>query len=219
MSILLLHGFTGHPSDLAPLKLALESHGFTCHAPLLPGHGSRPEDLNKATMEHWLECARSYEADIIIGLSMGGLLATILATERPVSKLILLSPAFYLRSPGRFAACVSRFGLWRLVPMIRKMAGSDIADPVARSKSQALPVVPIKALLEFNRLRLRALLALPRITCPVYSFFGKQDHTVDIQKASALLKNPVIFERSAHILPIDYDQKELIAQCLKILEK
>jgi carboxylesterase len=219
MSILLLHGFTGHPSDLSPLKSALENHGFTCHAPLLPGHGNTPEDLNKATMEDWLECIRSSDFDVVIGLSMGGLLGTILAEERPLSKLVLLSPAFYLQKPGRLAIRLSKLGVWSFLPAIRKLIGSDILDPSARVKSQALSAIPLKALLEFERVRLRALQVLPQITCPVYSFFGNHDRTVDVQKSSALFKNPVIFKRSAHILPVDYDQKELIAQCLQILEK
>lgn len=215
----MLHGFTGRPSNLGPLKTALEAQGNICHVPQLPGHGGTPEDLANVKMEDWLDCARAYEFDVIIGLSMGGLLATVLAAERPVSKLILLSPAFYLQTRGRFGTFLAKLGLWRLMPTAKKKGGSDIVDPTERAKSQALPVVPLKALIEFDRLRLRALKALPGVTCPVYSFFGRQDHTVDVQKASALFKNPVIFERSAHVLPVDYDQKELITQCLRILEK
>lgn len=219
MSILLLHGFTGHPSDLEPLKTAFEAHGFTCNMPLLPGHGTKPEDLNSVKTTDWLDCARSYNSDIIVGLSMGGLLAVLLAAEKPKSKLILLSPAFALQPLGRFGVWAANLGLAHLLPCLPKAAGSDIAEPIARSHSQAYRQIPLKALLEFDHLRQLALLALPKVTCPIFSFFGAKDHTVDVAKASQFVLNPVIFEHSAHILPLDYDQKELTAQCLKILEK
>lgn len=219
MSILLLHGFTGHPSDLEPLKTAFETRGFSCVLPLLPGHGAKPEDLNRVKIADWLDCARAYDSDIIVGLSMGGLLASVIAAEQPKAKLILLSPAFFLQPLGRFLISASKLGLWRVLKSIPKAAGSDIADPVARAKSQAYREIPLKALLEFDRLRKQALKALPQITCPVFSFFGAHDHTVNVRKASSCVKNPVILKRSAHVLPLDYDQKELIAQCLGILEK
>ena len=219
MSILLLHGFTGHPSDLAPLKTAFEAHGWACQLPLLPGHGTRPQNLDSIRATDWIDCAKSYDSDVIVGLSMGALLAVILAAERPKSKLILLSPAFYLKPIGRLTAWACQKGLWRMIKSIPKTAGSDIADPVARAKSQAYHEISLKGLVEFDWLRKQAIQALPQVSCPMYSFFGAKDHTVDIVKSSALLKDSVIFERSAHILPLDYDQKELISQCLKILEK
>lgn len=218
MSVLLLHGFTGHPSDLEPLRTAFEARGISCYLPLLPGHGTNLDDLNRVQASDWLDAVRHYDSDIIVGMSMGGLLAVCMAAERPISKLILLSPAFFLQPFGRFGAWAAEHGLAHILSSFPKKAGSDIADPVARSKSQAYQEVPLKALVQFEQLRQSAIRVLPKVTCPVFSFFGAKDHTVDIKKASLLVKNPVIFERSAHVLPLDYDQKELISQCLKILE-
>ncbi|MEI6805822.1 MAG: alpha/beta fold hydrolase [Myxococcaceae bacterium] len=219
MSILLLHGFTGHPSDVEPLKKAFEAQGFVCDVPLLPGHGTKPKDLNSIKMADWIDCAQSYDSDMIVGLSMGGLLAILLAAQKPKSKLILLSPAFALQPLARLGILLARSGLTRFIETLPKPAGSDIADPAARARSQAYQEVPLKGLIEFDRVRQQALLALPKVTCPVFSFFGARDHTVDVDRSSKLVSNPVIFEHSAHILPLDYDQKELISQCLKILEK
>lgn len=219
MSILLLHGFSGHPDDLLPLEIALKQAGLSCKRPFLPGHGTHLEDLSATKAADWIKFAREQEADVVIGLSMGGLLGTILAAERPFKKLILLSPAFVLRPLGRLGVWASRLGLARVKHAFKKTVGSDIWDPVARAKSKAYPAIPLKALLEFDAIRQEALRALPHVQCPVFSFFGKHDHTVDVAAASKLVPNPVIFEHSAHILPLDYDQKELITQCLQILEK
>src|SRR3989338_6066436 len=101
MSILLLHGFTGHPSDLEPLDKAFTKHGLTCIRPTLPGHGTKSQDLNQVTVEDWLGATQNYDSDIIIGFSMGALLAILLASERPRKKLILISPALILKAVPR----------------------------------------------------------------------------------------------------------------------
>lgn len=219
MSVLLLHGFTGHPNDLKPLDEALTQHGFSCHRPTLPGHATSPADLNQATVESWLSSIRPDLSDVIIGLSMGALLAILLAAERPVSKLILISPAFILKPFPKLGVWGARLGLAHFLKTVPKTAGSDIEDPAGKAACKAYREVPLKALLQFDLVRQRAIQALPAVQCPIYSFFGAKDHTVDVPKSAVFVKNPVIFEHSAHILPLDYDQKELISQCLKILEK
>ena len=52
---LLLHGFTSTPAELRPLGEALHRAGYTVHAPLLPGHGTSPEDLLHITYCDWIE--------------------------------------------------------------------------------------------------------------------------------------------------------------------
>ncbi|MES2504548.1 MAG: alpha/beta fold hydrolase [Myxococcota bacterium] len=219
MSILLLHGFTGHRDDLLPLEIALEQAGHTCHRPNLPGHGTVPADMQGIRAVDWIASARSFDADVIIGLSMGALIGVILAAERPKAKLILLSPAFILQPFGRMGVWAAKQGLLKYFPTFKKYAGSDIEDPIARAASKAYPVVPSHSLPEFDALRMRAIKALPEVSCPIYTFFGAHDHTVDIKASSLFVNRPVILPRSAHILPVDYDHKELIKQCLQILEK
>ena len=44
IGILLVHGFTGSPASMRPWAEYLNQHGYTVTVPLLPGHGTRPED-------------------------------------------------------------------------------------------------------------------------------------------------------------------------------
>ena len=46
---LLLHGLTGAPSEVRPVGEALARAGFRAVGPLLPGHGTTPQDLEVVT--------------------------------------------------------------------------------------------------------------------------------------------------------------------------
>src|SRR5580658_6857521 len=98
---LLIHGYTGTPYDLRPLGDFLHKENFHVCAPLLKGHGQKPELLFKVSADDWflqvnniLDSFDKKKPVIIIGLSMGALIAC--AISKKVDALILCSPAFYL---------------------------------------------------------------------------------------------------------------------------
>ena len=53
VGVLLVHGFTGSPASMRPWGEFLNSKGYTVRVPLLPGHGTQPEDLNKVKWQEW----------------------------------------------------------------------------------------------------------------------------------------------------------------------
>jgi len=101
---LLLHSFTTSPSEVRPLGIYLRNLGYSGIAPLLPGHGSVPEDLGNTTWLDWYASARdslfylkdSYQSVFVIGVALGSVLATILAASHlriNITGLILISPS------------------------------------------------------------------------------------------------------------------------------
>ena len=80
IGVLLVHGFTGAPPSMRPWGEFLLSKGYTVRVPLLPGHGTRPEDLNKVKWQEWPakvqseleELFKACDQVFICGLSMGG---------------------------------------------------------------------------------------------------------------------------------------------------
>lgn len=98
---LLIHGFTSTPGELRPLGEYLNAAGFTIFGVLLPGHGTKPEDMMGVSHEQWYAAVvQGYEkikaeceSVVVIGHSLGGLLAIKLATNYPVDKLITLAAA------------------------------------------------------------------------------------------------------------------------------
>src|SRR6202034_3106811 len=87
VGVLLCHGFTGSPQSLRPWAQFLAEAGLTVSVPLLPGHGTSWQEMNRTTSDDWLATAGQALAELraqcdevfLMGLSMGGCLALRLA--------------------------------------------------------------------------------------------------------------------------------------------
>lgn len=99
--VLCIHGFTGGPYEVQPFAdYITEQTGWTVKVPTLPGHGEMLA-LKKMTADHWLmeaelalrELKKEADRIIIVGFSMGGLIALYLAMRYKIDKLVLLSAA------------------------------------------------------------------------------------------------------------------------------
>ena len=53
--VLLVHGLTATTAEVRPLAEDLHAAGYTVSGPLLPGHGTQPEDLNHVRWQDWLQ--------------------------------------------------------------------------------------------------------------------------------------------------------------------
>jgi pimeloyl-ACP methyl ester carboxylesterase len=101
--VLLIHGMWSTPATFDRLRLELEAAGHRTHAPALLFH-DRPACLPPAPalgelsitayVDHLVaEAGKLGEPPVILGHSMGGLLAQMVAQRIPHAGLILLSPA------------------------------------------------------------------------------------------------------------------------------
>src|SRR5438876_499776 len=110
---LLLHGLTGSPAEMRPVGEALARAGFRAVGPLLPGHGTTPEDLHLLARADLLGAARSALLELrgarrlyLCGLSMGALLSIHLAARSwlreglpDFSAVAFLAPAIEFAGP------------------------------------------------------------------------------------------------------------------------
>lgn len=102
-AILIIHGFTGNLNDNEYLMNYLEYEpSFDVYAKTLPGHDSeRYKDCKYTEWINFVEeevdnlVKNGYHSIYVIGHSMGGVLASIVASEyKEVKKLVLLNAAF-----------------------------------------------------------------------------------------------------------------------------
>jgi carboxylesterase len=216
---LVLHGFTGSPHSVRGVATALAAAGLAVEAPLLPGHGTAPDDMVATTWADWraaaeaawLDLATRCESVVVFGLSMGGSLAAALAADHPQTAGIAVvnpyidppAPSFQDLLRGLLAAGET----W--VPGI----GSDIARPGSREIGYSgTPIAPLLSLSQaLDRLRPR----LGRIACPVLIMTSRVDHVVPPVSSDVLAQGVagpverVWLDRSFHAATLDFDGDEI----------
>ena len=105
--VLFIHGFTGGTYEVQPfVTYVKERTDWKVEVPTLPGHGVTL-NLENISAESWMMEAelalrrlrKRVERVIIVGFSMGGLIAMYLSRRYPTDRLILLSPATKYISP------------------------------------------------------------------------------------------------------------------------
>lgn len=217
IGILLLHGFTGSPVSMRPWAEYLNQLGYTVRVPLLPGHGTRPEDLNLIKWNQWPEKAEAElnillagcEKVFIAGLSMGGGLTLNVSTRysKKLAGIILVNPMIHVKFvPPQIAWFISRF------QKMRDSVGDDIKRPgVTEHGYDSLPALGVYQLLKmlsYTRKRLHD------VTAPLQLFHSVDDHTLPVSNTEIIMKlvgsrekNRIELTNSYHVATLDYDQE------------
>lgn len=180
---LVCHGFTGTPANMLSVAYKLSEAGHTVYAPLLSGHGTTLGDMRRCTREDWLnDCREAYKRlkdegctkFFLIGLSMGGVLMSLLARELPADGLILICTPFKMR---KYLRRISK-----LFPFINYYSQPWVdPDPFA----QGYAGFPLKSLHELDKLTADARKNLDKITCPTLFIQSRHDKRVDISSVIA----------------------------------
>ena len=228
VGVLLVHGFTGSPASMRPWGEFLNSHGYTVRVPLLPGHGTKPEDLNKVKWEEWpakvtfelSELQKTCDTIFLIGLSMGGstVLNVSIANNDAITGLVLVNPMIHVRGiPVELAFFLSR------LQKMRTSVGDDIKRPgVTEWGYDALPTRGVYQLLKMLRVTRKN---LGQITVPVQLFHSVDDHTLPVSNTEIILKglgslskNRIELVNSYHVATMDYDQELIFQNSLQFIE-
>ncbi|MDH2435482.1 alpha/beta fold hydrolase [Pokkaliibacter sp. MBI-7] len=180
--ILLVHGLGDSPWSFHDLGEQLARQGFLVRTVLLPGHGSRPEDMLHVTLEDWqrvvdeqVTVLRKEVGQVYLGgFSTGGNLVTDYAYRHgDIAGLVLFSPAF--KSDSRID--------W-LAPWI-SWARPWLRDPEAMATTQN-PVrylnVPTNGFAQFYRSSAQVQDDLAQAyTKPVFMVVAEHDSVLDTQ--------------------------------------
>jgi len=232
---LLLHGLTGAPSEVRPVGEALARAGFHAVGPLLPGHGTRPEDLDSVSRADLFEAARAALLDLrgarriyLCGLSAGALLSLQLASHGfareglpPVSRMALLAPAISFAGATWIFANV--LGRLPALPLMLDKGARDLRPGAQAAKGDSMNPdgsyrgVPMRWGRELRLLSAEALQIAPRVHTPALILHGALDRTASpagAEKLARALGGEVTlrrFERSGHLLPLDVERAEVCA--------
>jgi len=212
--VLLCHGFTATTAEVRLLAQALLTQGYTVSGPLLPGHGTTPQDCNRFTWEDWYAAFQhSYEqlashctTVVVGGESAGALLALRLAGEHPeVAAILCYAPALRLKL-GR--------GVIFLLSLLRPFLASIPKPPSTDNNPwQGYSVQPLKGAYQLIRLQKEVLPMLPEIHQPILIMQGRLDPTVHpdgpqiiYNQVSSTVKELHWLEQSTHCIILDTER-------------
>jgi carboxylesterase len=230
--ILLLHGFGDTPQTLELLAKHLHAAGFDVRAPLLPGHGTNVADFQNSNRSQWLACAReeyalmrsSHDVVSVAGLSMGGALAAIIASESPeISALVLIAP--YLDMPLTHKAASATYWLWgRFAGMMKGKNPRSILDPAERAKNLGYGVYSGRLVFQLWRLVARAQASLRRISAPTLIVQSRHDPRIAPSVAEYALgaigaaEKKLVWVEGGHIVTVDYGRDKVFGEVTRWID-
>lgn len=212
--IVLIHGLWSQPPAWSRWQAALESAGYRCLAIRLPGHMPAPnqdtlETLGRLTLRDYVDTAKAVveslvEPPIVIGHSLGGLIAQILVSETDLAAAVLVNPAAPAAvcplRPGN-AAALARHLLWpgfwhtpfRLSPqearqlLFNRIPEADQDELIDDLVFESGRVV-VQASFGFLSPRPAAAVDKHAIDCPLLAIVGQQDRIVPVSVSRRIAK-------------------------------
>lgn len=225
--VLLCHGFTGSPQSLRPWAEYLAEHGLTVSLPLLPGHGTRWEDMQLTGWQDWYaevdrelralreRCTRVFVA----GLSMGATLALRLAAKHgdAVDGIVVVNPANRMHGLAAYALPVVHH-------VVRTTRG--ITDDIAKEGGVELGYdrVPLRAAHSLRAFFRLVDGELPQVTQPLLVLRSAQDHVVPAADTARVLSRvsstdvqEIVLEQSYHVATLDNDADRIFEESLAFI--
>ncbi len=226
--MLLVHGLTATTAEVRPLAENLHAAGYTVAGPLLPGHGTQPEDLNRVSWRDWVRTVEAAYAELkarcsrvaVGGESTGAVLALHLAATHPdVAAVLAYAPALKLmltRSTYVMGQLLAPLGL-----MLKPKPGPPSE---ADGLWQGYDVRPLKGARELLRLQDVVRPMLPAIRQPMLIVQGRLDRTVDpgapqeiYDRVNSADKELVWLGRSGHCVALDCEREQLFEATRRFL--
>ncbi len=221
VGFLLIHGFTATTTEVRLLADKLHQDGYTVSAPLLPGHMTSPDDMNRCSWKDWYGAVESeflslkakVDTVFVGGESMGTLLSLQLASRQSgIKGLLCYSPALVNRK------------LWMadfLHPFIKYQPKGGREDNLPW---KGYTVNPVHAASQLHQLQLKTRKVLPTVTAPIAIFQSRIDHSIDphgaeilYEKVGSADKELYWFNESSHCMILDKQLDDIYAVTRKFV--
>jgi carboxylesterase len=228
IGILLIHGFTGSPSELRRMGHYLNGQGYAVHAPLLAGHGKSAEVMNESNHLDWYESAlngykhlrgTNVKHVVAAGLSMGGMLCLKLAAEEDVDAVIPMCAPIYIKDRRAILSHVVKY----LVPYIPR---GKIKREHIEKEIVPLDRTPVGCVASLRKLLYGVKGQLPSVRCPALIVQARKDETVHPKSADYIyrhikseVKEIKVYPESSHIITLDHDRETLFKDILQFIKR
>ncbi len=233
VGVLLIHGFTGSPPEMRLVGDYLNCRGLTVSGPLLPGHGTTTEDLNRCHWTDWTtysegalgQLQAGCETVFVGGLSMGALLTLYLAARHPeMSGAIVYAPATMVANRLIYLTPILKY-LRREVPKSGE-GDSDLTDAEAEGCLWSYDTHPSFATHELLKLSRQVQRLLPQVTCPLLVIHSTLDRTIHpnsapltYDRAGSTDKELVTLHNSGHCLTVDSEWESVAETTYQFIQE
>lgn len=251
VAVFLIHGLTGTPNELKSLATFLNRKGYTVKCPRLCNHGEPLAALKRTTWRDFYgglkeefaskELAGFTGPVIVGGLSMGALLALLLADEFPerVAGAVCLAPTLFYdgwNTPGiKFLLPLAsqtplkHFFYFKEEPpygiknevireRIHRYYAAATLDDLDGVGQYGYPFFPVTLLCQLQRLVGHLTRRLPFITAPVQMIQAKDDDVASVRnskfiydRVGSTMKEMILLYDSYHVITADHE-RDLVAE-------
>ncbi len=224
VGILMLHGFTSTPRQFKELGFYFSKKGFTVYAPLIAGHGTSPQDLEKTSSDDWVKSAKDaylklkekVKEVIVIGNSFGGNLALKITNDLDgeILGVVSLGTPIFLKHQWIIKLRLHTYGrfvrFYRKPFRVYKMDYTDMVDEITYS------LIPIRSFRFFlNFIKKETIPGLKKIKTPVLVAHADTDPVVNPKSAAFIyeklgspFKKMYWFSSRFHVITCDKKTSE-----------
>lgn len=213
---LIIHGFAGGVHQVKTLIQHLIGLGYDVACPTLKGHSGNREDMKKATYLEWIDSAerelirlkKSGDEIVLIGFSMGGLIAFNLALKHDIKAIVTINtPIFF----------------WSISQVLRNIADDlkNLRLNHLKRYFRAKKSSPFSAMIQFILLLRQTKPALKKIICPLMIIQAEDDDTVRRKSVDYIYKHVssdrkkiIYFPEGGHLI-LESPIAEKVAGCVE----
>ena len=193
--VFIIHGLTSSPFEMRYLASFLKERGYSVSVPLLPGHGTIPEDLYTTTWQDWINAAekdliefkKKHKNVFLIGSSNGGVMALHIASRHKELKgVVSMAAPMFFRKNKLLKLLVH---VLYLIKINQKKYYFNKRDRRVTKNKAHYKVIPLKSLKECLKLIKVTKTLLPRVSVPALVIQSDTDYQIDINNAKYIYNN------------------------------
>lgn len=225
ITCLLVHGFTGSPSEMRPLAEYLNKKGYGISTVLLPGHGTTPQEMGKTTWRDWygvveteyIRLKAGHERVIPVGFSMGGILCLHLATTKQVPGIVTLSSPIFIGNRNSYFAPILKF----FYPYHKKPIPAENRAKMHDEGNFSYTITPVRALASLLQLIRLVKQEIPGLKMPALIIQSWMDRTANPKSGQYIYehlgsanKKLIWLQESGHVITRG-PERELVFQAVE----
>lgn len=228
-AVILLHAYSGSSNDVRMLSRFLEKANYTIYSPNFSGHGTlKPEDILAESVSKWQQDSldavnflkeKGYQQIAVLGLSLGGLIATQLLTQSLTGIIgggFFCSPIVPVANnvPENFVNYASNV-----------LTLAKVSELEKQTRLQIIKEKVLEQMKEIDAFSRKTAVNLHQISVPFFMAQAGKDEMID---ASGIYKTAEALEgtrytlnwypNSGHVITVGPDHKQLEQDVLDFLE-